>query len=118
MAYRLEFYRAPRGDEPALDYVRAQTKGQRAMIGRALRYLEEFGHALRRPAAEYLGEGLYELRVRSQGLQHRLIYFFHQKRVIVVTSGFLKNEARVSPEEFMRAGRRRRDWIARLGGAA
>ena len=45
MTYRLEFYRTTRGDEPALDYVRAQVKARRAKIGRALRYLEELARA-------------------------------------------------------------------------
>jgi phage-related protein len=118
MAYRLEFYRTTRGAEPALDYVRAQVKAHRAKIGRALQYLEELGHSARRPMVDYLEDGLYELRVGAGGHQHRILYFFHRRTLIVVTSAFLKNEDAVPPEELARAKRHRVDWLERFGGAA
>ncbi len=118
MIHRLEFYRTPRGDEPALDYIRAQVKAHRAKIGRALRYLEELGHLARRPMADYLGNGLYELRVAAEGHQHRMVYFFHRRTMIVVTSAFLKKEEAVPLEELAHARRYRADWIQRFGGSA
>jgi len=118
MAYELEFYRSLNGEEPALDYIRAQVKAHRAKIGRALRYLEELGHETRRPLAEYLGDGIYELRIAVEGHRHRLLYFFHGRSLIVVTMGFLKKTGRVPPEELMRALRYRADWIGRFGGVA
>ena len=118
MTYWLEFYRTRRGDEPALDYVRAQVKAHRAKIGHALRNLEVLGHLARRPMADYLGGGLYELRIAAEGHQHRLIYFFHRRTLIVVTSAFLKKDDAVPPEELARARRYRADWIERFGGAA
>ena len=116
MAYRLEFYRTTRGDEPALDYIRAQVKAHKAKIGRALLYLTDLGHLARRPMADYLGNGLYELRIPVDGHQHRLLYFFHERTVIIVTSAILKNEEKVPPKELMRAWRRRADWIGRRSG--
>lgn len=116
MVYRLEFYRTTRGDEPALDYIRTQVKAHKAKIGRALKYLEELGHSARRPMVDYLGSGLYELRIPADGHQHRVLYFFHERTVIVVTSAFLKNEDKVPPEEVTRALRRKADWIERLAG--
>lgn len=117
MTCRLEFYRTTRGNEPALDYIRSQVKAHRAKIGRALRYLEELGHLARRPMADYLGDGLYELRVAAERHQHRMVYFFHRRALIVVTSAFLKNEDAVPPEELARARSRRADWNQRFGGA-
>lgn len=117
MTYRLEFYCTARGEEPALDYVRAQVKAHRTRIGRALRALQDLGHLARRPLADYLEDGLYELRIAVDGHQHRMLYFFHQRTMIVVTSAFLKNEAAVPPEELVRARRYRADWFERFGGA-
>ncbi len=39
--------------------------------------LRELGHELRRPEADYLRDGIYELRVKHQGVNYRLLYFFH-----------------------------------------
>lgn len=116
MGYRLVFYRTARGDEPALEYIRAQARSHRATIGRALRYLEELGHAARRPMADYLGDDLYELRIPVDGHQHRVLYFFYERTVIVLTSAFLKNEERVPRNELARASRRRAEWLGRRAG--
>ena len=116
MTFRLEFYRTESGEEPALDYVRAQIKAHRAKIGRALQYLEDVGNLARRPQADYLGNQMYELRIAIEQHQHRLLYFFHGRTLIVVTSGILKNEGKVPQAELERARRYRADWLERFGG--
>jgi phage-related protein len=116
MAFRLEFYRTIAGSEPALEYIRAQIKSHRAKIGRALQYLEDTGHMARRPQVEYLGNDIYELRVAIDQHQHRLLYFFHGRAIIVVTSGFLKNEEKVPQSAIKQARKYRADWLNRFGG--
>ena len=116
MESRLEFYRTLAGFEPALAYVRAQTKLHRTKIGRALQYLEDLGHMARRPQVDYLGGDIYELRIPIEQHQHRLFYFFHGRAIIVVTSGILKNEGKVPESEIRRARKYRADWLERFGG--
>lgn len=116
MAFRLEFYKTPAGPEPALDYIRAQVKSHRAKIGRALKYLEDTGHMARRPQVDYLGNDVYELRVAIDQHQHRLLYFFHGRSIIVVTSGLLKNEGKVPLSAIEQARKYRVDWLNRFGG--
>lgn len=41
--------------------------------------LAALGHELRRPEADYLRDGIYELRVALQGIQYRILYFFSRK---------------------------------------
>ncbi|MGH8066494.1 MAG: type II toxin-antitoxin system RelE/ParE family toxin [Candidatus Entotheonellia bacterium] len=60
--------------------------------------LRELGHELRRPEADYLRDGIYELRVSLQGLNYRMLYFFHGLSVTVVSHGITK-ERRVPPRE-------------------
>jgi len=115
MAFRLEFYRTVGGSEPALEYIRGQVKSHRAKIGRALQYLEDVGPMARRPQVEYLGNDIYELRVPIEQHQHRLLYFFHRRTIIVVTVGLLKNEGKVPGAAIDRARRYRMDWITRFG---
>ena len=45
-----------------------------------------------------------------------MLYFFHERTVVVVTSAFLKNEDRVPPNELVRARRRRAEWLERRAG--
>jgi len=66
------------------------------------------GHDLRRPAAENLGHGIYELRAKSRGVNYRMLYFFHGQRVVVVSHGFDKQRATVPPQEIELAMLRKR----------
>lgn len=53
--------------------------------------LEERGHELRRPEAEYLRDGIYELRVRHRSVNYRMLYFFHNQ-MAVVSHGLTKED--------------------------
>ena len=39
--------------------------------------LRDLGHELRRPEADFLRDGIYELRVRLRTSNYRMLYFFH-----------------------------------------
>ncbi len=45
--------------------------------------LEQAGWELRRPEADFLRDGIYELRVRAQRVNFRVLYFFHQKEAVI-----------------------------------
>src|SRR5262249_46027043 len=60
--------------------------------------LRELGHELRRPEADYLRDGIYELRVRLQRVNYRMLYFFHRDMGAVLSHGLVK-EKRVPPKE-------------------
>lgn len=67
--------------------------------------LESEGHELRRPAADYLRDGIHELRPSFAGVQYRILYFFHGSEAIVVSHGLTK-EAEEPAAEIERAIRR------------
>ena len=45
--------------------------------------LGELGHELRRPEADYLRDGIYELRSSLRDIQYRILYFFYQTQAIL-----------------------------------
>ena len=51
---------------------------------------EPVGHELRRPEADYLRDGIYELRVGLQGINYRILYFFHGPVAAVLSHGLIK----------------------------
>ncbi len=63
-----------------------------------VRRLSELGHEMRRPEADYLEEGIYELRWRLQSVNYRVLYFFHGRGTAVLSHGFTK-EDRIPPRE-------------------
>ncbi len=64
--------------------------------------LRALGYELRRPEADYLRDGIYELRVRLQRLNYRMLYFFHENVAAVVSHGLVK-ERQVPSREIVRA---------------
>ena len=81
----------------------------------AISRLEEAGFALRRPEVEYLGDDIYELRVRKGTVNYRPLYFFDDliagggqviARRAIIVHGCTK-EARVSSRDLELAIRRR-----------
>jgi hypothetical protein len=55
--------------------------------------LEMQGHELRRPVADFLRDGIYELRPSYQDVQYRILYFFSGKGVVVLSHGITKEGA-------------------------
>ena len=65
------------------------------------------GHELRRPEADLLRDGIYELRVSLQGIHYRILYFFHGTVAAVVSHGLIKERV-VPPIEISRALERKK----------
>jgi phage-related protein len=68
------------------------------------------GHDLRRPECDFLRDRIYELRVRHQQVNYRLLYFFHSNSAAVIAHGCTK-EAAVSNADIDRAVRRRAEFL-------
>jgi len=65
-------------------------------------FLIRYGHELRRPHADFLQKGIYELRAKVGHVNYRILYFFHSRQVAILTSGFTK-EDKVPSKEIARA---------------
>jgi phage-related protein len=79
------------GTIPLRDWLDDLQVGARDRCLARLTLLEEHGHELRRPHAEYLeGTDLYELRVKYHRVNFRMLYFFHGRGAAVVSHGFAK----------------------------
>ncbi len=77
---------------PFVEWLESVPKKPRAKCVAALTRLEELGHELRRPEADYLRDDIYELRVRFQSVNYRMLYFFHGRKVAVVSHGCTKGK--------------------------
>ncbi len=51
--------------------------------------LREMGYELRRPEADLLRNGIYELRVALRSIQYRILYFFNEN-MAVISHGLIK----------------------------
>ncbi len=105
-------YAEENGECPVLDWFRELSRrdirGVDACIAR-LALLAAIGHELRRPHADLLRDGIYELRSRVGRVNYRLLYFFHGKDIAVVAHGLTK-EQEVPALEVERAVERKRRY--------
>src|SRR5438552_1113707 len=103
------FYRDDDGSVPVRDWLRELQDRHRNAFARCIYQigrLRRQGHELRRPAADYLRDGIYELRVRSGRVNYRILYFFHD-RTIAVLDHSLTKESEVPDADIERAIRRK-----------
>ena len=110
-AIEVIFYQEENGEAPLMEWLDSlMAKAQDKCLAR-LKRLEDLGHELRRPEADYLRDGVYELRVSLQGIQYRMLYFFHGKVAAVVSHGIVKGQ-KAPPKEIDRAVERKKKFTA------
>jgi phage-related protein len=72
--------------------------------------LKAAGHELRRPEADYLRDEIYELRVGLDGINYRMLYFFHGTAAVVISHGLIKGRI-VPVRDIDKAIERRQSFI-------
>jgi phage-related protein len=92
---------------PLLEWLREMPVKVQAKCTARIDRLGELGHELRRPEADFLRDGIYELRASYQGVHYRMLYFFTGKAVVVVSHG-LSKQREVPPKEIAQAIERKK----------
>ena len=86
-------YQEQDGTIPVLDWLKDLQRTNPAAFQKCLfllDLLEQFGHELRRPRADLLRDGVYELRTEVRNVNYRLLYGFVGKDVAVVVHTLTK----------------------------
>ena len=99
---RVVFYQDKDGKAPLLDWLDGLPAKAQDKCRVKIRRLRELGHELRRPEADFLRDRIYELRVKLQRLNYRMLYFFRGSLAAVLSHGIVK-ERIVPPMEIERA---------------
>jgi phage-related protein len=110
----LLFFRDERGVAPVWEWLkdlRERNAKAYAKCAVRLRRLAEMGHELRRPEADLLQDGIYELRARLGTVNYRILYFFHERNVAVLASA-LSKENEIPKADIGRALQRKREFVA------
>jgi phage-related protein len=103
---RIVFFQDEDGKVPVVSWLNTlrqqDRKGYANCIAR-IQQLAESGYELRRPAADFLRNGVYELRAKHVRVQYRILYFFHGQNVVVLAHAIVKEEDRVPDIDIERA---------------
>jgi len=92
---RLRFFQGLDGVSPVWEWLkelRATNPKAYAKCVVRIRRLGAAGHELRRPEADFLRDGVYELRARLGSVNYRILYFFHGRNVAVLAHAVTKED--------------------------
>ena len=95
---------------PLLDWLDGLEDKARDKCVVRIERLAELGHELRRPEADFLRDGIYELRTHLGHVQFRMLYFLHGNSAAVISHGIIK-EAVVPNREIEQALTRKAKYL-------
>lgn len=98
------FFAEPDGIAPLLSWMDGLPSKVQDKCYVKIERLGEMGYELRRPEADLLRNGIYELRIAYRSIQYRVLYFFHEN--IAVISHGLKKESEVPGKDIEMALKR------------
>ncbi|MFH1109090.1 MAG: type II toxin-antitoxin system RelE/ParE family toxin [Planctomycetota bacterium] len=91
----LIFYRDERGQASVIEWLRELRRKDKKAYAKCvarIQVLAQLGHELRRPMADYLRDGIHELRIRHGHVNYRILYFFHGQAVAILAHGLTKED--------------------------
>ncbi len=113
--YSVIYYERENGESPVREFIQQfETLTEKPAVYARLELLEEYGPQLKRPYADYVRDKIYELRFKLSRKQIRILYFIHDKTV-VLTNGLIKKTKQIPENEIKRAIGYRRDYFVRHG---
>ncbi|MFA4854150.1 MAG: type II toxin-antitoxin system RelE/ParE family toxin [Candidatus Omnitrophota bacterium] len=91
------FFEDKDGYQPVKEFLHSLTQKEQAKVRAYIRELKKQGNNLRRPMADYLEDGIYELRPK----ENRIFYYFYLRdRAILVHA--IKKHVKKVPENDLR----------------
>jgi phage-related protein len=108
------YYSEQNGSIPVKEYIGKLSLRERAKTLAFIGLLEEKGPNLPRPYADFLEDGIHELRIKLTGTQVRVLYFFCYQNIIVLTNVFDKHSDKVPKEYINLSKENRNDFLDRF----
>jgi hypothetical protein len=103
------FYQEANGEVPVWQWLTALAKQDRKAFAKCaakIKRLEDRGHELGRPEADYLEDDIYELRTKKGHVNYCILYFFHGQNVALLCHALTKERA-IPPADLARAKARK-----------
>ena len=111
--WKVIYYSGQDGSMPVKEYIDNLSLREQAKTLAFIELLEEKGPDLPRPYADFLEDGIHELRIKLSGTQGRILYFFCYQNIIVLTNAFDKHSDKVPKEQIKLAKENRTDFLNR-----
>lgn len=107
------FYETIDGKIPAKEFLLSLDYDLRAKMIRTLEMLQKNGPELRKPYSEELEDGIFELRAIFGNNIARLLYFYDEGKIVLLTNGFIKKTQKTPYRQIELAKSYRADYFDR-----
>lgn len=108
------FYRTATGACPVEEFLDSLGGKQAQKVLWVLRLIEELPTVPQQYFKRLVGtDGLWEVRVQFGGDTFRLLGFFHEGQLIILTNGFAKKTQKTPLQEIELAHKRKKDYLFR-----
>ncbi|MCL2039321.1 MAG: type II toxin-antitoxin system RelE/ParE family toxin [Bacteroidetes bacterium] len=111
--WNIKLYKDKNGKCPIKDFMKTLSKDEKEWMTICIELLKNEGFKLRRPQCDYLGDDIYELRIKLSGDNTRTLYFFCYENYIVLTHTFIKKTEKVPENEIKKAIKYKNDFLNR-----
>jgi len=97
-----------KGGNPVREFIESLPDKEQAKVAAYVSELKIQGHNLRRPLADYLGDGIYELRPKD----NRIFYFFFLKDHVILVHAIRKKTSKIPKEDLALCLRRKTEVVS------
>ncbi|MDJ0578246.1 MAG: type II toxin-antitoxin system RelE/ParE family toxin [Xenococcaceae cyanobacterium MO_234.B1] len=100
------FYQEEDGTVPVVEWLKElKKKNPKGFINclARIQQLQTSGHELRRPASDYLRDGIRELRAKHRNVQYRILYFFQGQNIAILAHAIIKKGSAVPNTDIEKA---------------
>ncbi|MDQ1355133.1 MAG: hypothetical protein QG657_5443 [Acidobacteriota bacterium] len=111
MNWTIEFYKTKMGNIPVREFLDRLNPRQAANVIEAMDLLKTFGLQLREPYVKFVGDKLYELRIKDPDGAYRIFYFASAGKKFVMVHGFVKKTQKTPVKELAIAKKRMKEYL-------
>lgn len=114
MSWSIKFYETEDGHNYVKEFLdNIEDSKLKAKVLHDIGLLQQFGTKLSKPHADYLEDGIWELRTKQGSNIARTLYFTVSGKTIILLNGFVKKTQKTPPGEIKKAKDNRDDYVRR-----
>lgn len=113
MQRKVTFYRTADGKCPAAEFIDSQSTKVALKIAWVLRAVQELEKIPKTYFRKITSTDFYEVRIEQGGNIYRLLGFFHNGNVVILTNGFQKKTQKTPKSEIEICKERMKDFLTR-----
>ena len=114
MSWSIKFYETEDGHNYVKEFLdNIEDSKLKAKVLHDIGLLQQFGTKLPKPHADYLEDGIWELRTKQGSNIARTLYFTVSGKTIILLNGFVKKTQKTPPGVIKKAKDNRDDYVRR-----